>query len=221
MELYASLAVVWLALRFRIRYTPDRQSCREEAIAVDQKTDLASEIKSDGKHIAAQIKAARRYEAAAEEKAGTDLRKAADHWTSVFQRLAVVRTKCKEAGISFKTFKAEYCPDLGRTKLYKALAIADGRSTAEQEQEKDAKRQAAKRAKVSVTSDVTDSLPDDGVEARKAEHARLAGDEPQVEQPVSNVVPIDEAPKPPCQIAEAWRAAGITDFNPNAPLSRS
>jgi hypothetical protein len=127
-----------------------------------------SDIEQDGKFIAAQIKAARRYESAAEEKAGTDLRKAADNWASVYRRLAEVRPKCKEAGMSFKDFKAQYCPDLGRTKLYKALAIADGRSTIEQDKERDAKRQAAKRArdeKVSVIPDVTDSLPAQDVKA--------------------------------------------------------
>ena len=122
--------------------------------------NLASDIELDGKFIAAQIKKARQYETQAEEKAGADLRKAADNWTSVFQRLAEVQKKCKEAGVSFKEFKAKYCPDLGRSQLYKALAIADGRTTIEQERERDAKRQATKRAKASVTPDVTDSQND-------------------------------------------------------------
>jgi hypothetical protein len=125
--------------------------------------NLASDIAQDGKFIAAQIKKARQYEAQAEEKAGTDLRKAADHWATVYQRLADVKKKCKQAGMKFDDFKAEHCPDLGRSQLYKALAIADGRTTIEQEKERDAKRQAAKRAKdeaLSVTPNVTDSLPD-------------------------------------------------------------
>jgi hypothetical protein len=123
--------------------------------------NLASDIELDGKFIAAQIKKARQYEAAAEEKAGTELRKAAENWTTVYQRLADVRKKCKQAGMKFDDFKAKYCPDLGRTKLYKALAIADGRTTIEQERERDAARQAAKRTKdeaASVTPTVTDSL---------------------------------------------------------------
>jgi hypothetical protein len=116
------------------------------------------DIEQDGEHIAAQIKVARRYEEAAEEKAGTDLCKAADNWTSVYQRLAAVRAKCKEAKVSFEKFKEQYCEGLGgRSKLYKALAIADGRTTEEQQREQDAKRQAAKRAKDEGVRDVTDS----------------------------------------------------------------
>jgi hypothetical protein len=120
--------------------------------------NFTSDIEQDGEHIAAQIKVARRYEEAAEEKAGTDLRKAADNWTSVYQRLAAVRAKCKEAKVSFEKFKEQYCEGLGgRSKLYNALAIADGRTTEEQQRGQDAKRQAAKRpseqrTKVSVMS---------------------------------------------------------------------
>ena len=63
-------------------------------------TELRQEIEQDGKYIAAQIKNARSYEAAAEEKAGADLRKAADRWISIGQRLAAVKSKCKKAGNS-------------------------------------------------------------------------------------------------------------------------
>jgi hypothetical protein len=124
---------------------------------------LETEIKADGRHIAAQIEKARKYEEAAEEKAGTDLRKAADHWTSVYERIAAAKAKCKEAKVSFTEFKEQYCQGLGgKSKLYKILAIADGRTTVEKEQERDAKRQASKRAKDKSVRDVTNSSPPNG-----------------------------------------------------------
>jgi hypothetical protein len=162
-------------------------------------TILENELKLDGEYIAAQIKTARKYEAAAEEKAGTDLRKAANNWTSVVQRLAEAKKKCKVAGLSFKDFNEKYCPDLGRSKLYKMLAIADGRTTPEEETAKETARKARVRDSAHVpdkhvsepvkdTDAVVAGLkqgswtPEVSVEAsaeqRKAEYADAAKEKP-------------------------------------------
>lgn len=98
-------------------------------------------LDQEGKFIAAQIKAMRGYETAAEEKAGVELKKAQDNRTTVEKRLADVHSKCKADG--FKAFRAMYAPDFGRTKLYQILAIGYGKKTIEQVRtvERDKKRE--------------------------------------------------------------------------------
>ena len=168
--------------------------------------NMTDEIEQAGKEIAAQIKAARKYEAAAAEKAGTDLRKAADNWTSVYQRLAAVRAKCKDAKVSFKEFKEKYCQGLGgRSKLYKVLAIADGRTTEEQQREQDAKRQAAKRAKdegIRDSENVTDSPPSANGQAVHTDDLGPAAQEqianaPKIAQPEASEAASGDLLEPP------------------------
>lgn len=115
-------------------------------------------LEQEGKFIAAQIKTMRGYEAAAEEKAGVELKKAQDHRATVEQRLAEVHAKCKADG--FKAFKAKWCPDFGRTKLYQILAIGSGKKTREQIRAEGAKRQAKSQARLkaaAASSSVTDA----------------------------------------------------------------
>ena len=117
-----------------------------------------AELEAIGKQIATRVKIMRDYDAAAEEKAGHELRKAQDERDTIHNVLLVqARAKCKEAGESFEKFRKQYCPDLSRSRLYTVLAIADGRKTVEQDRAEKRESVAKSRAKVSSTSAVGDT----------------------------------------------------------------
>ena len=117
-----------------------------------------AELEAIGKQIATRVKIMREYDAAAEEKAGHELRKAQDERDTINNVLLVqARAKCKEAGESFEKFRKQYCPDLSRSRLYTVLAIADGRKTVEQDRAEKRESVAKSRAKVSSTSAVGDT----------------------------------------------------------------
>ena len=148
-----------------------------------------AELEEIGKQIATRVKIMQDYDAAAEEKAGHDLRKAQDERDTIHNVLLVqARAKCKEAGESFEKFRKQYCPDLSRSRLYTVLAIADGRKTVEQDRAEKRESVAKSRAKVSSTSAVGDSPrvavsgndvdTEASAEARKA--ARKSEPEPEV-----------------------------------------
>ena len=122
------------------------------------KRTAKAELEEIGKQIAARVTIMRDYDAAAEEKAGHDLRKAQDERDTINNVLLVqARAKCKEAGESFEKFRKQYCPDLSRSRLYTVLAIADGRKTVEQDRAEKRESVAKSRAKVSSTSAVGDT----------------------------------------------------------------
>jgi hypothetical protein len=118
-------------------------------------------LEQEGKFIAAQIKAMRGYEAAAEAKAGVELKKAQDNRTTVEERLAGVYAKCKSDGI--KAFRAMYAPDFGRTKLYQILAIGSGKTTREEIRTKERDK---KRAQRSAANPGQANAPDTSPEAQ-------------------------------------------------------
>jgi hypothetical protein len=125
---------------------------------VEAKRTAKAELEEIGKQIAARVTIMRDYDAAAEEKAGHDLRKAQDERDTINNVLLVqARAKCKEAGESFEKFRKQYCPDLSRSRLYTVLAIADGRKTVEQDRAEKRESVAKSRAKVSSTSAVGDT----------------------------------------------------------------
>jgi hypothetical protein len=118
------------------------------------------EVETLGRQIAARLQKVRDYEAKAQEKAGVELRKADDNWTTVTQLLAEAKAKCDADG--FKAFKEKYCPDLGRSRIYELLQIGSGKKTVEQVKADGRGRKARQRAKnkrESVTDTVTDKLP--------------------------------------------------------------
>ena len=118
----------------------------------------------------------RDYDAAAEEKAGHDLRKAQDERDTINNVLLVqARAKCKEAGESFEKFRKQYCPDLSRSRLYTVLAIADGRKTVEQDRAEKRESVAKSRAKVSSTSAVGDTPGCPGWRHRRARRTTSPG----------------------------------------------
>jgi hypothetical protein len=124
----------------------------------EAKRTAKAELEEIGKQIAARVTIMRDYDAAAEEKAGHDLRKAQDERDTINSVLLVqARAKCKEAGESFEKFRKQYCPDLSRSRLYTVLAIADGRKTVEQDRAEKRESVAKSRAKVSSTSAVGDT----------------------------------------------------------------
>jgi hypothetical protein len=109
-----------------------------------------AELEALGNQIAVRVRIMRDYDAAAEEKAGYELRKAQDERDTIHNVLLVqARTKCKEAGESFEKFRKQYCPDLSRSRLYAVLAIADGRKTVEQDRAEKRESVAKFRAKAS------------------------------------------------------------------------
>jgi len=124
----------------------------------EAKRTAKAELEEIGKQIAARVTIMRDYDAAAEEKAGHDLRKAQDERDTINNVLLVqARAKCKEAGESFEKFRKQYCPNLSRSRLYTVLAIADGRKTVEQDRAEKRESVAKSRAKVSSTSAVGDT----------------------------------------------------------------
>lgn len=126
-----------------------------------------SDLDQLGKYIAAEIKTARRYEAAAKEKAGVDLQKADNHWTAATLRLAEARKVCAETGQSFKDFKEKYAPDLSRATLYRVIAIGSGKLTIEEQRKEWREEKREKRAAKNVS------------QTKLSETAQLALPEPQ------------------------------------------
>jgi hypothetical protein len=124
--------------------------------AEDKKTD---ELEQHAKRVAALYKSMREFEAHAEEKAGFELKKAAEKRAALEQALVKARELCKAAGEDFKAFQEKYAPNYKRTRLYQVLAIADGRTTVEEVREGARDRKRRQRAgQSSVTEgDVTDS----------------------------------------------------------------
>jgi hypothetical protein len=101
------------------------------------------------------------------EKAGVELRKANDNWTTVTQLLAEAKAKCSTDG--FKAFKKKYCPDLSRSRIYELLQIGSGKKTIEESRAAKRKSVAKSRGKKeSATDDVADKS---AVGTDKAEYA--------------------------------------------------
>jgi hypothetical protein len=98
--------------------------------AAQIKKGCPAEVETLGRQIAARLQKVRDYEAKAQEKAGVELRKADDNWTTVTQLLAEAKAKCDAGG--FKAFKERYCPNLGRSRIYELLQIGSGKKTVEQ-----------------------------------------------------------------------------------------
>jgi hypothetical protein len=148
-----------------------------------------AELEGLGKQIAARVKIMRDYDAAAEEKAGHELRKAQDERHTIHNVLLVqARAKCKEAGESFEKFRTQYCPDLGRSRLYAVLAIADGRKTVEQDRAEKRESVAKSRAKASSTSAVGDTRVVTGNDVdteASAEARKAAASEPEPRDPAA------------------------------------
>lgn len=145
-------------------------------------------LESEGKFIAAQIEVMRRYETAAEEKAGHELKKAEENRATIEKRLADVHAKCTRGG--FTAFKAKYAPDFGRTKLYQILAIGSGKKTREQVRTEEREKKRAQRAakKSSGQTDVPNAAagnggdPEASAAAMKAAHAASEHDGASADQ---------------------------------------
>jgi hypothetical protein len=132
---------------------PEAKKVEAEA----KRATAKAELEEIGKQIAARVAIMRNYDAAAEEKAGHDLRKAQDERDTINNVLLVeARAKCKESGESFERFRKQYCPDLSRSRLYAVLAIADGRKTVAQDRAEKRESVAKSRAKMSSTVPVGD-----------------------------------------------------------------
>jgi hypothetical protein len=180
-----------------------RKKAKVDVKKAEAQADRATakvELEEIGKEIAARVKVMRDYDAAAEQKAGHDLRKAQDERDTIKDVLLVqARAKCKEAGESFEKFRKQYCPDLSRSRLYAVLAIADGRKTVQQDRAEKRESVAKSRARVSSTAAVGDTNDLDietSAEARKAAaskpepwHATTTPNEvpaPQTKEEISN-----------------------------------
>ena len=175
---------------------PEAEAKKAEAGA--KQATAKAELQGLGKQIAARVKIMRDYDAAAEEKAGYELRKAQDERDTIHNVLLVqARTKCKEAGESFEKFRKRYCPDLSRSRLYAVLAIADGRKTVEQDRAEKRESVAKSRAKASSTSAVGDTpglvAGNDVDTEASAEARKAAASEPEPRDPAATPA---EAPAP-------------------------
>jgi hypothetical protein len=175
-------------------------------------------LEQEGQFIAAQIKAMRGYEAAAEEKAGVELKKAQNNRTTVEKRLADVYAKCKADGI--KAFRAMYAPDFGRTKLYQILAIGSGKTTREEIRTKERDKKREQRAAANPgQANVPDTSPEPQPEAAVSD------------PPAAVVIPLVTEPKagndtdPDASAAqrkaENAAAANAEGHSPDTPAKKS
>jgi hypothetical protein len=161
------------AAKFETQARLRREEAERDAKMAAQKANrLAAEAKSKdaleqhAKRVAALYKSMREFEAHAEEKAGFELKKAAEKRAALDQALVKARELCTAAGEDFKTFQEKYAPNYKRTRLYQVLAIADGRKTVEGVREEERERKRRQRAgKVSGTSD---NVPDKMAEVAPA-----------------------------------------------------
>ena len=160
----------------------------KRADAEAKRATAKAELEGLGKAIAARVKIMRDYDAAAEEKAGHELRKAQDERDTIYNVLLVqARAKCKEAGESFEKFRKQYCPDLSRSRLYAVLAIADGRKTVEQDRAEKRESVAKSRAKVSSTSAVGDAPGVPGVATPNGTTLDTSGFSPKALEQIARV----------------------------------
>jgi hypothetical protein len=169
---------------------PKSPATKVTAKQIEKGCPTAIEVEALGYRIAAHLKKVRDYEAKAHEKAGVELRKAEDNWTTVTQLLAEAKAKCNAGG--FKAFKEKYCPNLSRSRIYELLEIGTGKKTLEESRA--AKRESVAKSrrgkKVSTTNDVVDKSAVEpspaaigkvsvtesaevSLEQRRAEHAAL------------------------------------------------
>lgn len=136
-----------------------RKRTKTKAVKVAKFDDIQirnGALEQDGRRVAAQLQKMRDYEATAYEKAGHELRKMDDFWDSLTQTLVEVKAKCR--GTGFKAFREKWCPDLGRSRLYRLLQIGRGDKTLEEARAEDVKRKAKSREKaVRDKANVTDS----------------------------------------------------------------
>ena len=135
---------------------PKSSAIKVTAEQIEKGCPTAIEVQALGFRIAAHLKTMRGYEAKAREKAGVELRKADDNWTTVTQLLAEAKEKCSTGG--FKAFKEKFCPNLSRSRIYELLQIGSGKKTLEESRAANRERIAKHRRdkRVSVTDDVTD-----------------------------------------------------------------
>src|SRR5689334_5772674 len=135
---------------------PKSPATKVTAKQIEKGCPTAIEVEALGYRIAAHLKKVRDYEAKAHEKAGVELRKAEDNWTTVTQLLAEAKAKCNAGG--FKAFKEKFCPNLSRSRIYQLLEIGTGKKTLEESRA--AKRESVAKSrrgkKVSTTNDVVD-----------------------------------------------------------------
>jgi hypothetical protein len=117
------------------------------------------ELGDIGERIQAHLVKAERYD----QKARDQDKKAQNHRVSAACLLAEAKAACTDEG--FEAFHAKFCPELGRTRTFELLAIADGTKSLEQTRAETRKRVAKHRAKKagkaaqsaqSVTAPVTD-----------------------------------------------------------------
>ena len=204
---------------------PKAEAKKAEAEA--KRATAKAELEEIGKQIAARVKIMRDYDAAAEEKAGHELRKAQDERDTINNVLLVqARAKCKEAGESFEKFRKQYCPDLSRSRLYTVLAIADGRKTVEQDRAEKRESVAKSRAKVSSTSHVGDTPRVPGVATPNGTTLDTSGFSPKALEQIARVTGNDvdteasaEARKAAASEPEPWDAA-MTPAEEPAPLTK-
>jgi hypothetical protein len=98
-----------------------------------------------GKHIAAHLEKARKYDD-----------KAKQHFTAIGEYLARAKQACDDGG--FNAFREKFCPDLGRSRTFELLQIAREKKSVEEIRASTRKRVAKHRAKnVDESVTVTDS----------------------------------------------------------------
>jgi hypothetical protein len=152
---------------------PKSPATKITAEQIEKRCPTAIEVEALGYRIAAHLRKMRDYEAKAHEKAGVELRKAEDNWTTVTQLLAEAKQKCSTGG--FKAFKGKFCPDLSRSRIYELLQIGSGKKTLEESRAAKRERVAKSRRgqKVSATDDVADT-PNEAEPANEPTEADVA-----------------------------------------------
>jgi hypothetical protein len=192
-----------------IQHHPQPPHPKPPLLTAEQiENDCPVEIQTLGDRVATHLDKARAYEARAHEKAGVELRKADDHWNTVTHLIATAKMRCDGSG--FDVFKAKYCPNLSRSRIYELLAIGSGKKTLEEVHAEKRESAARSRAKVSTTaSPVVDSepeaagqVPDGGISAELSK-PRIARPQSPTGNSGKRVAHVD--------IIELWLAASPTD----------
>jgi hypothetical protein len=189
-----------------------------------KEVDVFGQLDQAGKFIAAEIKTARKYEAAAKEKAGVDLEKANNHWIAATQRLAEARKLCAEAKISFKEFKEKWAPDISRATLYRVIAIGSGKLTIEeQRKEWREEKQAAKEKKESQKKE-SQKKESSETEAKPKLSGQATAEKEQVDAVIAKLPASWETPpekaeqEPPAPSPE--EASALSQFEEGVELLR-
>ena len=145
---------------------------KQKITAAQIKESFPAELEDLGELIAVHLEKSRKYDDKADQ-----------HRATAGRYLAQAKDLCDEGG--FEAFREKVCPDLGRSRAYELLAIANNRKSVSElrasTRERVARHRANKTESVTVTDSRTDAAtmedPATSAEERKAPYAAQKADD--------------------------------------------